>query len=203
MLLLQWISSNRFLHPRVKALETRVWLTWCGPHAPRFGWGNGGRRPDWQFHQDYTQMGRINSFLQNTDTEPQWKEWALGAPRQPMPMMETHDEAGGPPGLSAFISSIGSQGIFFFEGLLELEYNTFFSFCFYFWRFLQIGLLVYVWHVTVWVPFAPKHYAGIIPVDQLALTQGHERVAKVLWCPSSPHCILWLRVASGRREGAW
>lgn len=41
-----------------------------------------------------------------------------------MPMMETHDEAGGPPGLSAFISSIGSQGIFFFEGLLELEYNT-------------------------------------------------------------------------------
>lgn len=129
MLLLQWISSNRFLHPRVKALETRVWLTWCGPHAPRFGWGKGRRHPDWQFHQDYTQMGRINSFLQKTDTEPQWKEWALGAPRQPMPMMETHDEAGGPPGLSAFISSIGSQGIFFLRDYwnwnITQEYHSF------------------------------------------------------------------------------
>lgn len=167
----------------------RTRLAWRGPHTRPSAGGEEWGAPDWQPHQDYTQKGRINSQKGNPDVEPKEGRVDSGWPQTTSVHDRNSWQIRWPSWLDNYHFISSSQG--FLTPLKDywMKYNTrvlLFTLCSRFWGCLQMGLLVHVWCVTVWVPFVPKHYAGITQVDQCALTQEHGRGAGALWCPHNP-----------------
>ena len=181
LLLLQWINSNRFLHPRVKALEIRALLACYRPHAHSSAGGKrvGGVLTDSRSKSTH-RGGELISKKEILVLNQKKEEWVLKGPKRPMSMTETR-KSGCPSGLSTVLSVVGSQGFLthlrdYWNEDITFEYHSFVLLVF---MFLQIS--TYACMACDVGPLCFHTLSGIIQVDQCAFTRGHRREAGALW----------------------